>query len=279
MKFLWCTALAFLLMSCGPLWRSPEYYEGYGEIELHRPILTMEEYGQRAPTHERPYRYTVSENVHVFGAEHTKDPRDAQIDAITADWRGFRPTVALVESRLGFLFRWTSDPVEKFGESGKVADLAQEEGIPYYTWEPPVEEEVAWVRKEFTKEHTALFYILRPYFGARRNGPVTEPDNAVAGTISRRTKWKGLEGSISSVAQIDSLWRADFPGMKDWRDTDDRYGWPGVLNSIAARSNAFRDEHLVRVIIHLARNGERVFVVCGSSHAVKIEEALPSSLP
>jgi hypothetical protein len=127
-------------------------------------------------------------------------------------------------------------------------------------------------------KQTALFYILRPYFGQRKFEKPDDPDDMVQGIINRRTKWKGLEGSISSVEEIDSLWKADFSGLKDWRETDDRYGWPGYLNDIAKTSNAFRDEHFARVIIHLARKGERVFAVSGSSHAVKLETALRSMI-
>jgi hypothetical protein len=270
--------LSLLLISCGPVWRSPDYFTAYETITLKEPILTSEEYTARAASHERPYIVRINDSVLLFGAEHTNDPRNPQIDSIRSLWNSFSPTVALVESRLGFLFRWTTDPVERYGESGLVYDLARDAGIPCYTWEPPVEAEVAWVRRSYSQKQTALFYILRPYFGQRKFQRPDDPDALVEGTISRRTKWKGLEGSIASVAEIDSLWRADFTGGKDWRETDDRYGWPGYLNDIAKVSNAFRDEHFARVIIRLTRNGERVFAVCGSSHAVKLENALRSTV-
>jgi hypothetical protein len=272
------TLLLLLFGACGPVWRSPDYYTDYGSIDLTEPILTMEQYSVRAKDHPRPYVVTLGDSVLLFGAEHTQDPDDPQIDSIRAQWERFAPTVTLVEGRLGFLFRWTSDPVARFGESGAVYDLAKRSGVPAFTWEPPVEAEVAWVLRSYPQKRTALFYILRPYFGQRKFGRPDDPDGMVEGTIGRRTQWKGLEGSIADVAEIDSIWRADFAGKKDWRETDDRYGWPGYLGEIAAASNAFRDEHAARIIVHLARNGERVFIVCGSSHAVKLEPALRATL-
>ncbi len=269
---------SFIFISCGPLWRSPDHVSFDAAIELAAPILTAEQYGEKAATHPRPYIVAIDTSLLLFGATHTKNPFDPQIDSMRALWKIFSPTVVLVEGRLGFLFRWSTDPVEKFGESGWAADKAKHERISLYTWEPLFEEEIAWTLKKFPQKRVALFYILRPYFGQVKFGKPDDPDAWVEGTIGRRTKVKGLEGSLRSVAEIDSIWRADFPEKKDWRDTDDRYGWVGYLNDIAKESNAYRDEHFARAIIQLVRNGERVFAVAGSSHAVKLENALRSTL-
>lgn len=273
--------ISFFFISCGPIWISVDHYTGYGEIELREPILTMDQYGELASFHARPYIVRVSTHsgaVTLFGATHTKDPNDVQLDSIRAEWERLNPTVALIENRLGFFIRWFSNPVEKFGESGFVYEYAKEKGIRYYTWEPLFEDEIAWALKKFQKKRVALFFILRPYFGQVKFKKPDDPDGAVEGTIGRRTKLKGLEGSIKNIAEIDSIWKADFSDKKDWRDTDDRYGWVGYLNNIAAESNAFRDEHFARVIIDLTRKGERVFAVCGSSHSVKLEKTLRAAL-
>jgi hypothetical protein len=270
-----------LFASCGSIWFSAGHYSDYGDTELREPILTKEQYDELASTHPRPYIVRISDStkaVTLFGTTHTYDPNDAQLDSIRVECQRLRPTVALIESRLGFLFRWFSDPVKKFGESGFVYDYAQENGIPCYTWEPLFEDEIAWTLKKYPQKRVALFFILRPYFGQVKFKRPDDPDEMVEGTIGRRTKIKGLEGSIGSIAEIDSIWKADFSDQKDWRDTDDRYGWVGYLNDMAVESNAFRDEHFARVIIDLTRKGERVFAVCGSSHAVKLENALRATV-
>jgi len=79
---------------------------------------------------------------------------------------------------------------------------------------------------------------------------------------------------ISSVAGIDAIWRRDFPNEADWRDTSDQFGLPGYLSAIAACANRARDEHLAQVIVDLSAQGERVFAIAGSSHAVKLEPVL-----
>ena len=46
------------------------------------------------------------------------------------------------------------------------------------------------------------------------------------------------------------------------------------LSEIADDSNHTRNQHLVCVIKQLLKQGERVFVICGSSHAVCIENEI-----
>ena len=55
--------------------------------------------------------------------------------------------------------------------------------------------------------------------------------------------------------------------------------WPGIEGEtlrmrLANASSRARDEHMARLIIDLVQRGERVFLVCGASHALAIEPAL-----
>jgi len=273
--------LALGLLAWGFVWRSPPYYTEYGTIDLPVPILTTEQYKEVSDKHARPYVVqlaTASGALVLYGASHTKDPNDHQIGDLRQRWAEFRPSVALVEGRLGFLVEGFSDPVRKFGERGLVFAMARKQGVKVYTWEPQIEREVAQVLQWHAKERVALFYILRPYFSNLRHGRPTDPDGVVEGYRRKRTRWPGLENTFGSVAEVDAIWQRDFNGVKDWRDTSDEYGLPGYLNDVWKTSNAARDEHFARVIIDLVRKNERVFAVCGSSHAVKLEPALRAAL-
>jgi hypothetical protein len=138
----------------------------------------------------------------------------------------------------------------------------------------PREVEVAAQLRRFPRERVALYYVLRPYVSARRFGRPTDPDAEVESVREERTSWPGLEGTLPDVAAIDAVWRRDFAGLPDWRDTSDERGWPGYLEEIADAANDLRDEHLARVLLELAARGERVFAVAGSSHAVRVEPPL-----
>lgn len=157
---------------------------------------------------------------------------------------------------------------------GWVFYLSRKDKVPTYTWEAPLEREIQYVLEKYPKEYVALFYTLRPYFSNLRYGRPGNPDIVVADYIKERSDYPGIENVISSVEEIDAIWQRDFPNEIDWRDTSDQFGLPGYLGTIASRSNEARDEHFVRVIIDLVRKGERVFAIAGSSHAVKLEQAL-----
>lgn len=86
-----------------------------------------------------------------------------------------------------------------------------------------------------------------------------------------RAEWLGAQNKINSIEDIDNIWERDFSAEKNWRDKSDQWGLPGYLGEIAHRSNYIRNQHLVCTIDQLLSQGERVFVICGSSHAVCIE--------
>jgi hypothetical protein len=256
-------------------WRSPPFYDAPA-VTLPVPILTMAQYDSLSEMHPRPYVVTIEAGrggLLLFGAQHTREPADPQLDTLRALWSAFRPTVGLVEGRLGFLLPGLMDPVAEFGEMGAAAALARADNIPLYSWEPRREWEIARMLDSFPPQRVALFYVLRPYFSQLRFGAPPDPERFVEEYRRKRTRYPGLEGTLPSVATIDSVWSRDFAGGPDWRRTSDEYGLPGYLSELSARSNALRDEHLAAVVAALTARGERVFGVTGSSHAVKLEAA------
>lgn len=262
-------------------WKKPPEFAGFPPIDLPVPVMSDAEYGRVIETHRRPYVYEIpagSGAVFLFGAEHTRNPKDPQMGLIEESWGRFRPDVALVEGRMGFLPAVLVDAVKQFGESGAVFRLARRRRIPVYTWEQPLEIELAFVLREFAPEQVALFYVLRPYFGSLRFGKPANPEAFVEEYRRQRTRWPGLAGTLPDIAALDAVWRRDFANGPDWRDESDEDGLPGYLGAIARRTGLARDGHLTQVIIHLVRAGRRVFVAAGSAHAVKIEAALRAAL-
>lgn len=97
--------------------------------------------------------------------------------------------------------------------------------------------------------------------------------------IDSRTHYDGIRGEITSVVEIDSMWAADFPNEKDWRDSTDEFGWTeGYLAEMAAYSNEIRNIHMINAILEMVEEGKKVFITMGSSHAFRIEETLKGEL-
>lgn len=275
------TSIFLGLLFSGVIWRSPGYYKVQNHTQFSVPVMDMETYG-KVGYHRRPYIFQIqneSGSVIVLGIDHTKNPSDPQIDTLRQSWEAFNPDVVFVEGRLGFLFDWVQDPVKTYGESGEALRLAKEYDVPVFTWEPDKTSEIAYMLNIFEPKQLAFFYSLRPYFSNFRFGKPTNPDEKMQHYIDTRTDVEGLRGLIKNIAQIDSMWQADFPDQKDWRDTSDEFGWPeGYLADIAGHSNLVRNHHMCSAIIEAVNAGKNVFISMGSSHAFRIKETLRAEL-
>jgi hypothetical protein len=254
------------------IWRSPKYFPYTQNCPENENVLTMDEYGAYIDTHQRPY-IVIKNNLVLFGAEHTKDPDDKQIKLIAESFKSLKPTTVLVEGRLGFLFPYLMNPVKEFGESGYAAKLAKSEGAQIYSWEIPKSDLILELVKLYPKEQVALSQILSPYFSNLRFGKPDDPNQYVVQFLNRAS-YPGLDNCIQSVEDIDNIWKRDFAESADWRETSDQYGLPGYLSEIASSANLIRNRYLLCAVNELTASGERVFVICGSSHAVCVEPAL-----
>lgn len=269
--------IAWVLFAYHVIWISPSYFDVDGYAGLEVPIMTMEEYHLIIHKHRRPYYYVIKTSkgtAHIMGVNHTNDPTHPHLDSLKLKWELAKPTVALVESRLGFLFRWTQDPIEKYGERGLTADLAKQNGCDLYTWEPDRETEVEYLLSKYPAKQLALFYVLRPYFSFSVNYREQQSVALLNKLIKERTDYTGLRRQIQSAQDISKMMEIDYPSF-NWRQHQIHDGWPkGYLFDIWNDSNLFRDRHMIQCIVELVAMGETVFVTMGVSHAPRIERAL-----
>ena len=246
-------------------WKSPPYYIAKKSSSID--YLSFENY---QANHRKPF-IIEQKNLVIFGAEHTRNRKDAQIRLLKDRWDRLQPTVALVEGRLGFLLPMFMNPVENLGEGGKVKELAERDDVPLFNWDLSKEELAKRMQEKFSSEQIALSQILNPYFSNMRFGKPANPENFVEPYLKRAAN-VGLQNQIKTVADVDRTWKKYFPSL-DWRNVSDEYGLPGYLGEMMAVSNNLRNQQLIEAIKELTAKGERVFVICGSSHAVCVEPA------
>lgn len=251
-------------------WKSPQYYKLTQQPISADSIVPFRDYGVYA-NHPGPF-IVEGDNYVIIGAPHTRDPRDPGLRLIHQKWNSLKPTVALVESRLGFLIPYFMDPVKNLGEGGLVKKLANKAGIPIYTWDLRKEELAIALQDSFSKEQIALSQILNPYFSNLRFGKPASPENFIQPFLERAA-YLGQEAGFRNAADVDLAWKKYFPQGPDWREVSDEKELPGYLSAVMARSNDLRNLHLVRVVKELRSKKERVFLLCGSSHAFCIAPA------
>jgi hypothetical protein len=246
-------------------WKSPKYYVVQKQ-GLKNAYIPFQQYNSN---HPRPMILHTKSGV-IFGAEHTRNAADTQIALIEKEWHRLKPTVALVEGRLGFLLPGLMNPVETLGEGGKVKELAQKAGVPLYNWDLSKEALAAQLLQHFNAEQIALYQILNPYFSQVRFG---KPDaESFLKDFYGRAAYVGLQDSIKNVQDIDRIWTKYFTTV-DWRHVSDEGELPGYLSSMMAVTNDLRNQQLIAVVKELEEKGERIFMVCGSSHAVCVAPA------
>jgi hypothetical protein len=231
----------------------------------------MKQYRLVRDSHPRPFIINTGDML-IYGSTHTKNPDDFQIKDIEEKWEKFKPTVLLIEGKLGFLMPGLMNPVKKYGENGKAFQLAQKNNIKTYSWDLDKDTLMKKLVNIFSVEKVALKEILNPYFSNLRFGKPTDPEKYVSQFLSR-ARYVNQENNIKTIEDIDRIWKRDFPGI-DWREESDHDMLPGYLQDIADTTQWFRNIHLVCVLKELKSKGEKIFVVAGSSHAVCIEKAL-----
>lgn len=276
--FVFIVIMFFLL---GVIWKPLDYYKVQNVINPSLPIMSMDDY-LKSEGHPIPYVFKINNNkgkVLIFGASHTRDYKDPQLEVLLKEWNEFNPNVLLVEGRLGILFEWFQDPIINFGEGGLAFKLAKNNNVKCYTWEPTMDSEIEYLLKFYSAEKVSLFYSLRPYFSNYRFGKPQDPEIQLERYIKTRTNYDLLRGTLKDVQMVDSIWKNDFPHLNDWRDTSDEYGWPaGYLFDIWNLSNLYRDIYACSIVKELVNEGNSVFVVMGASHAYRIEKSLSSEL-
>lgn len=211
----------------------------------------------------------------MYGAHHTRDPKNPQMADIERRWKSFQPTVALYEGRQrGFVDSRILEPLSGRTEAEKLQSLAHRDGVRLYSLEPRYEDEVAALLGKWSAERVALYFTMRVYWAESGGDP---DDDLALHLLQKRTDVEGLRGTMTTVADIDRVWSREMQGLGDWRTLSEE-PYEGWIAEVSNDSRTIRGEHLSRALIDLVRRGERVFVVVGSGHVIRTEPVLRAGL-
>lgn len=263
-------------------WHKLDYYIPEHPVSFSSPFRTMAQHDSLMQDKAWPYVLEITTDrseLLYYGFWHTTNPEDPQIAEIKQLWNEFDPTIAGTENRLGLFVGGLEAGVSYFSEFGALFALARQDDIPIYTLEPPWEVEVAEMKAAFSTADVTLFYTMRVFLSERGEGKTREEiDDLARHLLSKRGSRPGLEGSLPTLAGLDSVWNERFSDLGPWRDLPPNAVHPGAeptrLNALANLANEIRDRHAAAVILDLMKKGERIFALAGGSHVVKQEPVL-----
>jgi len=246
-------------------------------------ILSYQQYG--AIVHQNPYilEFKNGSGMFVFyGTQHTVDPKDPQVVDLEKRWEIFKPTVAYNEGGNPPTFEDARTAVQAYGEAGLVRFLAGRDQVPVATFEPPFDDEVAYLLKTYTPQQLKVFYVLRQVTEERSRQASTSIDDRNSSWLSRYLPSQGLKNPPNSIVELGAACKELFPELTDWHQVPEEWFGPRksghYTNKLAGDSGDFRNRYIFRLLVNRVKRGDRVFAVVGSSHVVVLEPALIKEL-
>jgi len=251
--------LAILALSCSTAQNRLMSWREYEASQHHWPFVLRAVLG--------------SGTLYYFGARHTADPRDPQVEQIAAAWDRLKPTRAFNEGGDPPLAPTRDDAVRQYGEAGFVRWLAARDGVHVATLDLPRSLQAQALRGRWSSQEAKAFFVQRALLpcedraGCDREAeterivPIVE---ATTGLDSRPHTWTELQDSLSRLAPPAGE-------HHDWFDPT-RHGHP--FNDMSRRIEDCRDRHMIQTLLDSMRAGHRIFAVAGGSHVVRQEPAL-----
>jgi hypothetical protein len=247
-------------------------------------IMTWEEYA-RQPRHA-PFAlkfHAGTGELLYYGADHTFRPDDPQIAEIERLWNEFRPTLAFSEGGIRPASLSVEDAVRRWGEPGLVRVLADRQGVQIRSIEPPQNEEIGAMLREWPPDRVKLYYFLRAMMGYGRGMQEQQATDFAMDQLKILNQTKGIEGPPRTIAEIEAALATFSPPLADWRAAPESWFNPmrseAFTNEFSRKLGRLRDEHMLKNLLESVRGGERVFAVVGLTHVIMQERALRAALP
>lgn len=247
-------------------------------------------YGSSAPPTSGPLELQSSSGgaLLYLPVRHTEDPGDSQLQSLEREWRRFRPTVAFFEGHRDEIDADREGTVRRFGEAGWVRYFARSQGVLARHLEPSPAEEVRHVLSSFSEEEVQLTYLLLEALLSRerRGGTSASREATMEALLAGRAN-PALPRVITSRAQLDEAFARHFGSGYHWSSPPQRWFDPfrsgsetggHFTNEVVRAASAFRDRHMVSVLVDAVQAGERVLAVVGETHVAMQSAALRCAL-
>jgi hypothetical protein len=209
------------------------------------------------------------------------DPSHPQFEDIEQKWENFQPTLAFCEGSIWPLEESRIKAIENYGEQGLVTYLSARDGIQIQYIDPSLKEQATFLKKHFSPHLIKVYYVMRQ---AAIDRMLKKDFNASRCADRYFRKFRRIEGYNQSPSNLDEYERmvsALFPGLGEWHKIPSFYFYcrdsGGFLVDIHRKLNGYRDQIMLKKVVHALKKGQRIFAIVGRSHVV-IQEAVLKSL-
>jgi len=244
--------------------------------------MTWREYGGR--TYEWPYLLRIKSErsaLLYFGAQHTNDPSDPQLEGLQRLWDEFRPDIALNEGGDPPVAHTRDDAVRLYGETGLVRWLAARDKVQASNMDLPRALQAKALLAEWPQVKVKMFFVVRGLLPCERR-PDCEPAVETERIVPIITATTGIKAAPNTLAEFQqSLAELTTTPMETphnhgaWFDpTKEGH----IFNEMARHIEDSRDHAMVVAIAKAVECGHRVFAIAGGSHVIREEPLIRSEL-
>lgn len=268
--------------------------EDYGQY-----IMTPAEYARLSEFGPHAYELRQGDKALTYYAPGHIYELTAQIEELKQKFLEAHPDMVLVEgmpfindlgsTQLKARFGAVSERelLHKDGEPAYTAKLAVENNVSVLSPEPPEGENIqhlldlGFSREEVFAEHVAN--AIRQFYAQQSIDNLEEYMQPYLDMFAREFGWSDFSFTMEHFRNISgTVWQRerDLSDSEFFREVSDPIPWEdkrvpyGRTNQVAAAWNDYRDAYMVNYIQKQLKTYNRLFVVFGTTHAVRQEPAL-----
>lgn len=253
---------------------------------LLTPSQMADKYHQLNETNfEFPYFFKISKTnqmLFFIGFQHSYDPLDAQFVHLEKYWNDFLNLTSkhncLVLNEGGKRRSESNKQlaIQSGGESSYITYLAEAAGVAFESPEPDPKNEAQLLLKKFAQSDIANYYFARTVNQWQRLNPrpnASEYLQRFLNAYKKELYWTDFNFSLEHLSAIHTQvhdHKFDSSTCIKCIKSDSN----PIENPVSAESSAIRDEHITEQILNYWDQGQSIFAVFGSGHAITIEPAL-----
>lgn len=240
--------------------------------------------------HARPYTFIHHDKgqvIYFFGSKHSYDPNDEQFPILDSFWNDFleetesKKRLAFEEGGIRPLIDDKDGAIIRHGEMGYLTYLATKAGITIVSPEPPQGFAMNELAKHFSKEVVLYYDAARMMY--QWNNMNIKPDYEIflqddLDYLKGESGWDDIEFTVDTIKTIhEKLFGNKF-------NENDKQFFYNVINPTTKFSiinevsryedDEFRERYILNQFEKYWREGDSIFAVYGSSHAVRQEPAI-----